>query len=174
MSELKTHPPQPENHPEGTSVELEGTSVELEGTSVGPDGEILKLGNILKLAEIRSKLVSQLALQETAQETDRLNNINNKKLQKMIESLTNERDKLTMEKEEITKLMKEKVRVTDEYINNLLSQLQEGQDKYDNLEKGKCPYCPWTWIRTITNDQYLVYGLVGLLAIIGGSRILGR
>ena len=46
--------------------------------------------------------------------------------------------------------------------------------KYDNLEKGKCLYCPWTWIRTITKDQYWVYGLVGLLAIIGGTRVLGR
>ena len=154
MSELETHPPQAEN------LDL------LDGTSVVPDGT-----SVAKLEEIRSKLVSQLALQETALETERLNN---KELQELIESLTSERDGLTIEKEEITRQMKEKVRVTDEAISSLLSQLQEGQEKYDNLEKGKCLYCPWTWIRTITKDQYWVYGLVGLLAIIGGTRVLGR
>ena len=147
MSELETPPPQAENQP------------------------LLDETSVAKLEEIRSKLVSQLALQETALETERLTN---KKLQELIESLTSEKDELTIEKEDITKQMEEKVRLTDETISSLLAQLQEGQEKYDNLEKGKCLYCPWTWIRTITKDQYWVYRLVGLLAIIGGSKVLGR
>ena len=121
------------------------------------------------LEEVKTQQTSQLALQETALETERTINT---ELREEIEKILTEKAETQEKVAEVTKQMTEKVEVTDQYIRDLLAQLQEGQERYDQLQTERCIYCPWTWINRFTKEPNWVYGVVGLILIIGGSRVI--
>ena len=122
------------------------------------------------LLELKAQHESQLALGETALETERSLN---EELREEISLLLRERDEIRTEIQTVTRKMTEKVEITDQYIRDLLAQLHEGQEKYDNLKNERCLYCPWTWIRSFASEPNWMYGLVGLLVVVGGSRVIG-
>ena len=66
-----------------------------------------------------------------------------------------------------------RVKEDDTIISGLLEKLQENQDHYDKLVNNR-KFCPWSWWQKASDHNYITYGIVGLIIIIGGSKAIFR
>jgi len=95
------------------------------------------------------------------------------KLQCFYDEITQQNNREITELNAHNEQLNTRVIADDEMISTLLDKLQENQDKYDCLVNNK-KYCPWTWLQNVSNNNYLTYGIVGLIVIIGGSKAIFR
>ena len=114
-----------------------------------------------KCQTLEKKYQMQSALQETALEEERLLT---KSLQQEIQTLLRQHNVNKENNQRRMDKLEEEVQLSDKYIGELLSQLQKKQ------EAGN--YCPWTWFNKFTKDPNWVYGVIGLIFIVGGTRII--
>ena len=162
------HEPSPEPIHEPSPEPTHELDQELSNELSSDEVNILRL-KCKTLEDTVGQLSSHLALQETALGIE--STLNNE-LQYIITNLNAQYAETQGKITSVTSQMTEKVQITDQYIRDLLSQLLEGQEKYDKLKNEKCQYCPWTWISQLTKEPNWMYGVVGLIFIIGGSRAI--
>ena len=108
---------------------------------------------------------------EGAQDCPSKNSCQLDKLQCFYDELTQQNNRNLTELNAQNELLNNRVIADDEIISTLLDKLQENQDKYNQLVNNK-NYCPWTWLQNVSNNNYLTYGIVGLIVIIGGSKAI--
>ena len=66
-----------------------------------------------------------------------------------------------------------RVKTDDKLISDLLETLQQNQNQYQQLVNNR-KFCPWSWWQKASDHNYLTYGIVGLIVIIGGSKVIFR
>ena len=66
-----------------------------------------------------------------------------------------------------------RVKADDTIISGLLGKLQENQNQYNKLVNNR-KFCPWSWWQKASDYNYLTYGIVGMIVIIGGSNAIFR